>query len=102
MRPPSPVPCTCARLTLCSRAIRRTRGDDRTSFCDSALSAVSERGPSGAGRASAGDGGGSLAEAGPEVVGGGGDKGNGPGGGPAVAVADSAVAIGRASCRERV
>ena len=29
MRPPSPVPGTCARLMLCSRAILRTSGDER-------------------------------------------------------------------------
>ena len=29
-RPPSPVPFTRLRSTLCSRAIRRTRGEDRT------------------------------------------------------------------------
>src|ERR1700690_1468538 len=29
MRPPSPVPGTCARLMLCSRAILRTNGDER-------------------------------------------------------------------------
>src|SRR5712692_10712842 len=29
MRPPRPVPETCDRFTLCSRAILRTRGEER-------------------------------------------------------------------------
>src|SRR6202451_3434449 len=29
MRPPMPVPCACDRFTLCSRAIFRTRGEER-------------------------------------------------------------------------
>src|SRR3954469_1430532 len=29
IRPPNPLPETCARFTLCSRAILRTSGEDR-------------------------------------------------------------------------
>jgi len=40
MRPPRPVPSTCERLTLCSRAILRTRGDERACSSSSCLGAA--------------------------------------------------------------
>ena len=36
MRPPSPVPEICERLTPCSRAILRTSGEERASSSSSA------------------------------------------------------------------
>src|SRR5271163_283204 len=53
MRPPMPLPWTCDKFTLCSRAILRTRGEDRACSSSSCAGWAIVRGSTGEGGADA-------------------------------------------------
>src|SRR5579863_6974359 len=67
MRPPIPVPGTCDRFTLCSRAILRTSGEDRACSSSSSRAASSFAGSAVAGVATAGEDGALLGGVGGET-----------------------------------
>src|SRR5207237_10665476 len=64
MRPPRPVPETCDKFTLCSRAIFRTNGDERAWSSSSRTGAVAGEGCCSTGKGAALEGAGAFFSAG--------------------------------------